>query len=129
MNLDSIDPNSINEILSSLSDEDIEGLKNMAQSIFSQNEGGEQNNQNFSQSPPQAGGFSSGIPNFDFASMAKLASFMNLISNKQKDPRCDLLYALRPLLTDEKKPKVDQAVRMLELMSIIPKLKELNLGK
>lgn len=122
MNLEDIDMGSINEVISSLSDDDMESLKNMAQSLFS----GQNNAQNVKQEQPKPQIHNSGMPNIDFASIAKIASFMNIMSNDRKDPRCDLLNALRPMLSDDKQQKVDQAIKMLRLMSLIPKLKEIN---
>lgn len=118
MNPDSFNADSLGDIISSLSPEDIASLQAMAQSIF----GGEAKAEPKKPStppPPAPGGF-------DFASMAKVASIMSLFSTEQKDPRCDLLNALRPLVASEKQPKVDQAIKMLRLLSVLPKIKELN---
>ena len=120
MNLDSIDPSAISDILSSLSADDMENLKNMAESFFSADEKTSGKNETRSKSQSES------APSFDFQSMSKIMSIMSLLSQKRKDPRCDLLTALKPLVTDEKKSKVDQAVKMLEIMSLIPRLKELR---
>lgn len=118
MNLDSVDLSGLENIISSLSDEDIEGLKGMAQALFSENQ---------QQEKPQGKNESSAsFSDFDFDSLSKIASIMSLLSNEQNDPRCDLLKAIRPMVSEEKKSKVDQAMKMLRLMSILPKLKELG---
>lgn len=115
MNLDEIDPNEIQSIISSLSADDIENLKNMAESLF----GKEENKERPQNSPSFSG--------FDFSSVSKIASLMSLFSSPKSDPRCELLYALKPLINEEKRPKVDQAVKMLQIMAILPKLKEMNI--
>lgn len=115
MNLDGIDTSELESIVSSLSNEDIENLKNMAESLFGKEESKEQ-----TKSAPSFSGF-------DFSSISKIAGIMSLFSSPKKDPRCELLYALKPLINEEKRPKVDQAVKMLQIMAILPKLKEMNI--
>lgn len=122
MNSDSLNADALGDIISSLSPEDIASLQSMAQSIF----GGESKKEEPKKPPETPSPFQSG---FDFASMAKIASIMSLFSSEQKDPRCDLLQALRPLVASEKQQKVDQAVKMLRLLSVLPKIKELNSQK
>lgn len=115
MSLDGIGTEDIQNIISSLSDEDIEGLKNMAEGLFGSNTDSEKK-QN-----------TSPLQGFDLSSFSKIASIMSLFSSPKNDPRCELLYALRPLISEEKRPKVDQAVKMLQIMAILPKLKEMNI--
>ena len=122
MNPDVFNADSFGDIISSLSPEDIASLQSMAQNLF----GGDTKKEE-PKKPPQSPPPSSG--SFDFASMAKIASIMSLFSNEQKDPRCDLLNALRPLVASEKQQKVDQAVKMLRLLAVLPKIKELNSQK
>lgn len=114
MNLDSVDPGAIGDIISSLSNEDIENLKNMAESLFVEEEKKQKQK-------------SDGTFPFDLSSITKIASLMSLFSSPQKDPRCELLTALKPLITEDKRPKVDQAIKMLQIMAVLPKLKELNI--
>lgn len=113
MNLDGISGSDIESILSSLTPEDIENLKNMAEGLFGGSEEKKQEAPSFS--------------GFDFSSVTKIASIMSLFSSPKSDPRCELLYALRPLISEEKRPKVDQAVKMLQIMAILPRLRELNI--
>ncbi|MGN1195044.1 MAG: hypothetical protein ACI4SB_06135 [Acutalibacteraceae bacterium] len=119
MNPESLNADSLGDIISSLSPEDIASLQSMAQNIFGGDTKKEAPKKQPDSPPPSQGGF-------DFASMAKIASIMSLFSNEQKDPRCDLLNALRPLIASEKQQKVDQAIKMLKLLSVLPKIKELN---
>lgn len=124
MSPDGIDANAINDILSSLSEEDMENLKSMAQELFSSSPSSEKKNQN--SPPPKQNRSTDAGSSFDFSDIAKIASLMNLISGDKNDPRYDLLRALRPMLSKDKQPKVDQAVKMLQLMSILPKIKEMG---
>lgn len=119
MNLDSIDLNMVGNIIGSMSPDDIESLKGVAQAMFSSSENKKEPPKH---EPPKAQS-SSG---FDFSAVSKIASVMNLLSSEQKDPRCDLLKALKPLLSDDKKGRVDEALRMIQLFAIIPKIKELG---
>lgn len=118
MNLDGIDLGSIGNILGSMSADDIESLKGVAQAMFSSGETEKEKPKN---DPPK-----SQTPNFDFSSFAKIASVMNLLSSEQNDPRTDLLKALKPMLSGEKQAKVDEAIRMISLFAILPKIKELG---
>lgn len=119
MNLDSIDLNMVNNIIGSMSPDDIESLKGVAQAMFSS---GENKKEPPKPDPPKE----QPSAGFDFSSISKIASVMNILSSEQKDPRTDLLKALKPLLSDDKKGRVDEAVRMLQLFAILPKIKELN---
>ncbi len=40
------------------------------------------------------------------------------------DDNINFLLALRPLLSDEKKPRIDRAVKILRLINILPALKD-----
>lgn len=120
MNLDGIDMDSLNNIIGSLSPDDIDSLKGMAQSFFNQAGTGNATENQTAQKGNQE-------PAFDIESLSKIASIMSVLQTEQKDPRCDLLYALRPMLKEERQLKVDQAAKILHLFSLIPKIKELNL--
>lgn len=122
MNLDGFDMGSLNDIINSLSDEDIESLKGMASSFFSQ-----QGSEKEAPKEKKQGQKGKAENPFDLESLAKIASLMGALQSDQKDPRCELLYALRPMLKEERQQRIDQAAKMIQLFSLIPKLKELNL--
>ena len=95
----------LNEILSSLSDEDIESLKSVAGELM----GGEK---------PDA----SNSGDLELLLKAKdIMSKMNAKGNKN----ADLISALKPHLSDKSKEKADNAARMLRLFEILPYLKDL----
>ena len=86
----------INDILSSLSDEDIENLKSAAAELF-----GSQPQE--SEAPPPSGApdISKLLNNAQM--MAKLSSIMNAMN--KKDDRTKLIEALKPLLSEKRRKK------------------------
>lgn len=62
-----------------------------------------------------------GVP-FSPADLARLGSLMQSV--KEDTPATALLKALRPLLREERQKKVDQAVRMMRLFSLLPLLQQ-----
>ncbi len=61
----------------------------------------------------------------DFATMAKAASLLGAAGGSSDNER--LLLALKPLLREENQAKVDTAVKLLKLISLLPLLRELGL--
>ena len=56
---------------------------------------------------------------------AMLMSLANALGQSNKnDDNINFLMALKPLLSDEKKPRVDRAVKILRLMNMLPALRE-----
>ncbi len=74
-------------------------------------------------SPQEEAAFSMPDP----ALLLKLTQLFSLLSHKQRDPRTDLLFALRPLVRPEKQQRIDMAAQMLQLLQILPQLRELGL--
>lgn len=112
----------INDIISSLSDDDIEMLKGVASSILGDGNANEQksaesdkksvlpNGLNFSQS--------------DLNMMLKAKTIIDKMNNtSSKD--ADLILALKPHLSEESRAKADKAIRILKLFDILPYIKEL----
>ena len=60
----------------------------------------------------------------DPASIARIAS---LLKPAKDDDSIRLLFALRPHLTPEKQTRLDSAVKMLRLLKMAPRLRELGL--
>lgn len=61
----------------------------------------------------------------DIGSMAKIAGLLSAAGNTSDDER--LLMALKPLLREENRGKVDTALRLLKLIALLPLLKESGL--
>ena len=115
----------IGSILSSLSSEDINNLKNVANSIL----GGE-NSQEPERKEPQKnkdnGDFK--MPDLSSLGLPDMSQFSNLLpllsALNSRDEREDFICALKPLLSDERRKKADEAMKFVKLLSIIPLLKE-----
>lgn len=146
----------INSILSSLSQEDIENLKKTAADIMggmsnnnvsgnASNNGygnGRNNGNNQAQSTEktnsenntisienilssfsQSGGNSFGFP--DMNMLSSLAPVLQAVNSK--DDRVEFINALRPLLSNDRRKKADEAVKIVRLLSVLPLLKERGL--
>lgn len=88
------------------------GLQNALAGLLG---GGGQTQPSPSQSP--LGGIDPGMLN----SIMKLAPLLS--SAQQDDDTTRLLYALRPLLGEDRRKKLDEAVKMLKMMKMLPLLK------
>ncbi len=110
----------ISDLLSSLSDSDIEQLKQTAASLL----GGAASTE--SQSAPAvnplAGLLGGGDAGFDAGLVKTLTGVGKIMATS--DPRCDFLLALKPLLSERHRERADHAVKMLKLMKALPILKE-----
>ena len=113
---------SINDIISSLSADDIENLKAAAESFF----GGKTDNKKEEQSQPPPGmpDLSSILGNAQM--MAKISSIMGMMN--KKDSRSELIKALKPLLSEKRRKRADDAVQMLKLFKILPMMGQLMGG-
>lgn len=125
----------INDILSSLSNDDIEMLKGVAGSILNQSDTQSSAQQ---QKPPQSTPQSApqdrqSLPpqinglNFnsdDFAMIMKAKSIFDRV-NKTSSKNADLINALKPHLSEQSRQKADQAIRILKLFDMLPYLKDL----
>lgn len=108
---------SINDILSSLTDEDMENLRAAAETLFSSQEKEEKNPQNSSSG--------SAMPNFESLlgnaqMMAKISSLMGAMN--KKDDRTRFIEALKPLLSERRRKRADEAMQMMKLFELLPTL-------
>lgn len=111
----------INDILSSLTDDDIENLKAAAASLFSSEEKAEKE---------ESRGFG-GMPDFssllgNAQMMAKLTSIMGAMN--KTDERTRLIEALKPLLSEKRRRKADEAMQMMKLFELLPMITQLMGG-
>lgn len=75
------------------------------------------------QSAPPGHGLPEGI--FDnIGNISSVMKVMSLLQNKKEDDRVRLLLALKPHLSNERAQRVDRAVSLLKIASILPILKE-----
>lgn len=111
----------LQEILSSISDEDMAKIKSVADSIMSGNGQKDTNTQSSNNSNNSSqGGFS--LP-FDMGTMSKMMSLMGQMN--KEDHRTRLINDLKPLLSEDRRQKADEAIKFLQLMEMLPLLKGL----
>ena len=115
---------SINDILSNLTDDDIENLRAAAENLFSsQADGKSESSENqYGSSMPD---FSSILGNAQM--MAKLSSIMGAMN--KKDDRTRLIEALKPLLSEKRRKKADEAMQMMKLFEILPAITQMMGGE
>lgn len=111
----------INDIISSLTDEDIENLKAAAESFF----GGDSPSSKENRRPEN------GMPDLsqllgNAQMMAKLTSIMGAMN--RKDSRSALIEALKPLLSEKRRRKADEAMQMIKLFDLLPQITEIMGG-
>lgn len=114
---------SIRELLDSVSPEDLERLKSVAQNLMQDNGGGGgqsgKKEESHQKSGENAGAGLSAMLGDDMAkTLAAVAGRMH-----EEDDRTRFLQALRPLLSEERQKKADEAMRFLRLMDMLPLLK------
>lgn len=102
----------ISEILSSLTPDDIAQLKSVASSLM----GTDQNESKKEQ--PQPDIFSSEM-------LGNLGKIGNAVAGD--DQRTALLKALKPMLSEERQQKADEAIKILKIIRLIPLLRESGL--
>lgn len=116
----------LNDIISSLSADDINMLKGVASSILGSQNDGEAAVKEQSVAPQSSGtGLASlglGLDDFNMIMKAKtIFDKMNSASNKNTD----LILALKPHLSPQSRNKADTAVKILKLFEVLPLLKDL----
>ena len=112
---------SINDILASLTDDDIENLKAAAESFF----GGKEEKKD-EKAPP-----SGTVPDLssilgNARMMSKISAIMGMMS--KQDNRAELIRALKPLLSEKRRRRADDAIQMLRLFEILPMMGQLMGG-
>lgn len=112
----------IADILSSLSSDDIDMLKGVADSILG---GSKSEAQPKKESNPLAGlGMNIGPDEISMIMKVKSA-FEKMNSNSQNSDNANLILALKPHLSQARQDKADEALRMMKLMDMLPLIKDL----
>ena len=111
----------INEIISSLSDEDMENLRAAAENLFSSEEKTEKK---------EGFGFG-GMP--DLSGILNNARLMSGITSimgamNRTDSRTRLIEALKPLLSENRRRRADEAMQMMKLFELLPMITNLMGG-
>lgn len=112
----------INDIISSLSDDDIEMLKGVASSILGDGNANEKKSAESDKKSVLPNGLN--LSQSDLNMMLKAKTIIDKMNNtSSKD--ADLILALKPHLSEESRAKADKAIRILKLFDILPYIKEL----
>lgn len=120
MDLGSLNLEDIENIINSMSQSDLQQLSSVANEIFSQ---GEKESTKKQADNSGNNNINEGI---DFETVTKIASLIGRLSSQPKDPACELLTALKPMLSPERQRKADEAIKMLQIFSLLPILKDLQ---
>lgn len=115
MDFGSLNLENIENIINSMSQKDIEDLSAIASQFFTNNN-----------EPPPKTKKEEKSEGIDFETITKIASVLGKLSAQPKDPGCELLTALKPMLSPERRHKADEAIKMMQLMSLLPLLKDLQ---
>ncbi len=121
----------INEIIGNLSDDDISRLKNLANDLFGSGEKNDLTIQksgttDISRKEKPKSEISSDM--FDPATLKRIMGVVSSLNgNPDSDDRAKFIASLKPLLSDKRKQKADEAVKMMHLFEILPALKESGL--
>ena len=99
---------SIGDILSGLSEEDIQNISRIAQSFS-----GENSSRTTEEKSSEGSGFS-----LDPEMLLKLMSIFEKLNSQQNDPRCNLIRSLKPLLSPPRQKKADTAIELMKIFSI-----------
>lgn len=116
MDLGSLNLEGIENIINSMSQQDIEQLTALAGEFFSS---GDKQERASEEKTHNAAGI-------DFDTVTRIASLINKLSSQPRDPGCELLAALKPMLSPERQHKADEAIKMIQLISLLPLLKDLQ---
>lgn len=107
----------INELLSD--PESMEKIKNLAGMFAASGDGNPPSNA--AGEHDDKGGGIDGFP-IDPEMLLKLKTAMDLM--RKDDPRVDFLVALKPNLSSDRRKKVDEAIHILRLLSLMPMLRD-----
>ena len=123
MDLPDIDFGEIEKMVSSLSEKDIDMLSSMAQQFFSSEKGeGKERKEQGKNHRANTEGFS-----LDPEMLGKIMSLLNKLNSHTDDSRCQFLMSLKPMLSKSRQQKVETAISMLRIMSVLPLLNEQGL--
>ncbi len=114
----------ISSILNSLSADDIENIKKAASGFLggmndSKEQPSEKKQENNSKPFPDG---LSGLGMPDLSQLASLAPILQAFNSH--DDRLDFINALKPLLSEERRHKADEAMKLVKLLSVLPLLRE-----
>ena len=113
----------LENVMSALGDNPAETLSQMLSSIQNQTETTGESSQEAEE------GASTQELGIDPSMLLAIQSLLSRSNNNEKDDRSALLCALKPFMSDERKPQIDRAIKLLNLSKIAKTAQELNLFK
>lgn len=114
----------ISSILNSLSAEDIENIKKAA-SGFLGNMGETQEKPKEKKQENNGMPFPDGLSGLGMPDLSQLASLAPILQAfNSHDERLDFINALKPLLSEDRRHKADEAMKLVKLLSVLPLLRE-----
>lgn len=102
----------IGSILSSMSEEDLNNLSDMAQQFMGSNDEKQETE------PDLFGGI-------DPQMISKIMQILPLLQNKGDDERTRLIAALKPLLSPPRRKRADEAIQLMRLIDMLPMIEKL----
>jgi len=122
MNFDNIDFDQISAMLGQMSDDDLQNLQNAAQSMFAGfgQAGGESMHSEEGSYDYDNTGDSAAGHMFTPEMLARLSTMMQRMHGR--DPRTDLIMALKPHLSRRRQQRADQAAQMIKMLALLPEL-------
>ena len=66
---------------------------------------------------------------FDVSMLLKMQGMMNALNGAGDDDRSRLLMAIKPFLSEDRRPRVDSAIKLLKIASLLKLAGELDLFK
>ncbi len=114
----------INDIIASLSDNDIEMLKGVASSILGNTADDEQGQKQVQSQSSNILANGLNLSQGDLDMMLKAKAIFDKMNNTSSK-NADLINALKPHLSAESQQKADKAIRILKLFDILPYIKDL----
>ena len=107
----------ITDILSNLSAQDIDNLREAAAALFSQGKPDDHQHKSADNGAGPMG--------IDPQMISKISGIMQAMN--RDDSRCELIRALKPHLRPERQHRADEAIRLLRIIAALPVLREQNL--
>lgn len=115
----------LENLMGMLGDNPAEKLGQMLSALSAGESRTEQTEQEASEAVPQAeSGFG-----LDPAMLIKMQSLMGQLNQTNTDDRSALLSAIRPFLSKERQPQVDQAIKFLRLTQLAKTAQDMDLFK
>lgn len=113
----------INSIINSLSPEDMANIRNLASEFLGNNSS--------SETVPEKKAVTDNLPDLSKLSgmgmpdLSQLSAIVPVLQMFNKpDSRVEFINALKPLLSESRRRKADEAMNLLRLISVIPVLRE-----